>query len=198
MSDSLRPHESQLARPTCPSPTPGVYPNSCPSSWWCHPAISSSVVLIIFHVYFHWGNRKERELEKRAEDYELPQYYVGLWALSHPWLPWQLGEAVSLSPFYKSRNREGWSIHLSSTYHCSVMEPVSILGLVQQRSQWKSAKFLVSNIKEYTPSISLFSPSSILANQKKLRSRYQTTCWIKILECYNFNWPKAKQKNFVT
>ena len=44
VSDSLRPHESQHARPPCPSPTPGVYPNSCPSSWWCLPAISSSVV----------------------------------------------------------------------------------------------------------------------------------------------------------
>ena len=44
MSDSLQPHESQYARPPCPSPTPGVYPNSCPSSRWCHPAISSSVV----------------------------------------------------------------------------------------------------------------------------------------------------------
>ena len=44
MSDSLRPHESQHARPPCPSPTPGVYSNLCPSSWWCHPAISSSVV----------------------------------------------------------------------------------------------------------------------------------------------------------
>ena len=44
MSDSLRPHESQHARPPCPSPTPGVYSNSCASSWWCHPAISSSVV----------------------------------------------------------------------------------------------------------------------------------------------------------
>ena len=41
---TLRPHESQHARPPCPSPTSGVYPNSCPSSWWCHPAISSSVV----------------------------------------------------------------------------------------------------------------------------------------------------------
>ena len=37
-------HESQHARHPCPSLTPGVYPNSCPSSWWCHPAISSSVV----------------------------------------------------------------------------------------------------------------------------------------------------------
>ena len=41
---TLRPHESQHARPPCPSPTPGVYPNSCPSSWWRPPAISSSVI----------------------------------------------------------------------------------------------------------------------------------------------------------
>ena len=44
MSDSLQPHESQHTRPPCPSPTPGVHPNSHPSSQWCHPAISSSVV----------------------------------------------------------------------------------------------------------------------------------------------------------
>ena len=44
MSNSLRPHESQHARPPCPSATPGVYPSSYPSSQWCHPAISSSVV----------------------------------------------------------------------------------------------------------------------------------------------------------
>ena len=41
---TLRPHESQHARPPCPSPTPGVYPNSWPWSQWCHSAISSSVV----------------------------------------------------------------------------------------------------------------------------------------------------------
>ena len=44
MSDSLQPHESQHARPPCPSPTPGVHWDSRPSSQWCHPAISSSVV----------------------------------------------------------------------------------------------------------------------------------------------------------
>ena len=44
MSDSLQPHELQHARPSCPSPTPGVHPNSCPSSRWCHSAISSSIV----------------------------------------------------------------------------------------------------------------------------------------------------------
>ena len=46
VSDSLRPHELQHARPPCPSQTPGVYPNSCPSIQWCHPAISSSVIPI--------------------------------------------------------------------------------------------------------------------------------------------------------
>ena len=44
VSSSLWPHELQHARPPCPSPTPGVYPNPCPPSRWCHPAISSSVV----------------------------------------------------------------------------------------------------------------------------------------------------------
>ena len=44
MSDSLWPHESQHARPPCPLLTPGVHSNSCPSSRWCHPAISSSVI----------------------------------------------------------------------------------------------------------------------------------------------------------
>ena len=44
VSYSLRPHELQHARPPCPSPTPGVHSNSCPSGPWCHPAVSSSVV----------------------------------------------------------------------------------------------------------------------------------------------------------
>ena len=44
VSDSLRPHGPQHARPPCPSPTPRACSNSCPSSRWCHPAISSSVV----------------------------------------------------------------------------------------------------------------------------------------------------------
>ena len=44
MSDPLQPYGLQHARPPCPSPTPGVYSNSCPLSRWCHPATSSSVV----------------------------------------------------------------------------------------------------------------------------------------------------------
>ena len=44
VSNSLWPHGLQHARPPCPSPTPGVHPNSCPLIWWCHPTILSSVV----------------------------------------------------------------------------------------------------------------------------------------------------------
>ena len=44
MSDSLQPHGLQHTRPPCPSPTPGTCSDSCPSSWWCYPTISSSVI----------------------------------------------------------------------------------------------------------------------------------------------------------
>ena len=50
VSDSLRPHEPQHARPSCLSPTPRVYPNSCPLNPWCHPTISSSVVPFSSHL----------------------------------------------------------------------------------------------------------------------------------------------------
>ena len=69
VSDSLRPHESQHARPPCPSPTPGVHSDSRPLSQWCHPVISSSVIpfsscpqsLTASECLFHsswliWGN----------------------------------------------------------------------------------------------------------------------------------------------
>ena len=50
VSLSLWPHEPQHSRPPCPSPTPGVYSNSCPLSRWCHPTISSSVIPFSFHL----------------------------------------------------------------------------------------------------------------------------------------------------
>ena len=50
MSNSLQSHGLQHARPPCPSPIPGVYPNSCPLSRWCHPTISSSVVPFSSHL----------------------------------------------------------------------------------------------------------------------------------------------------
>ena len=52
MSNSLRPHGLQHTRAPCPSPTLGIYPNSCPLSWWCSPTISSSVVPFSFRLQF--------------------------------------------------------------------------------------------------------------------------------------------------
>ena len=46
-SHSSKPHELQHMRPPCPSPTPGVHPNSCPLSWWCHPTISFPIVPLL-------------------------------------------------------------------------------------------------------------------------------------------------------
>ena len=57
MSDSLQAQESQHARPPCPSPTPGVYSDSCPLSWWCHVTISSFVVPFSHPLSFpEWGS----------------------------------------------------------------------------------------------------------------------------------------------
>ena len=47
---SLRPHGPQHSRPSCPSPTSGVYSNLCPLSWWCHPTISSSAIPFFSHL----------------------------------------------------------------------------------------------------------------------------------------------------
>ena len=52
VSDSLRPHGLQHVRPPCPSPTPRVYSNTWPLSWWCHSTISSSVVPFSSHLQY--------------------------------------------------------------------------------------------------------------------------------------------------
>ena len=66
VSDSLRPHESQHARPPCPSPTPGVHSNSCPSSRRCHPAIPllKGLMLKLKFQYFGHLMRRANSLEK--------------------------------------------------------------------------------------------------------------------------------------
>ena len=58
VSDSLKTHRLQHARPPCPSPIPRVYPNSCPLSWWCHPIILSSIApsLLALNISQHQGS----------------------------------------------------------------------------------------------------------------------------------------------
>ena len=80
VSDSLRPHESQHARPPCPSPTPGVPSNSSPSSWWCHPAISSSVV-----PFFSCPQSLKRQKDRTLKD-ELPGLVGAQYATGDQWI----------------------------------------------------------------------------------------------------------------
>ena len=84
MSDSLRPHESQHARPPCPSPTPRVHSDSHPSSQWCHPAISSSVVPFSScpQSIPAWVFSNESALRMRW-----PKYWVSASASVLPWTP---------------------------------------------------------------------------------------------------------------
>ena len=56
MSDSLQPHGLQHTRLSCPSLTPGAYTNSCPSSWWCHPTITSSVITFSSCLQSSWAS----------------------------------------------------------------------------------------------------------------------------------------------
>ena len=86
MSNSLRPHELQHARPPCPSPTPGVYPNSRPLSWWCHPTISSSVIPspLAFNLSQHQGLFKSvSSLHQVAKPLEFQLQHQSFLCLHH-------------------------------------------------------------------------------------------------------------------
>ena len=96
MSDSLRPHESQHARPSCPSPTLGVYSNSCPLSRWCHPTISSSVVpfscclqSFLTSGFFKWVNSSHQVakiLEFQLQHQPFQWTHPGLISFKMDWL----------------------------------------------------------------------------------------------------------------
>ena len=88
MSDSLWPHESQHARPPCPSPTPRVHSNSCPSSRWCHPPISSSV--------FPFSSCPQSL--PASETFPMSQFFA--------WGAQRIGALASLLP----KNTQDWSL----------------------------------------------------------------------------------------
>ena len=89
VSDSLRPHELQHARPPCPSPTPGVHSNSHPSSRWCHPAIPSSVVLF------------SSCLQSLPASESFPMSQLFAWG--------DQSTGVSASASFLPKNTQGWS-----------------------------------------------------------------------------------------
>ena len=80
VSDSFQSHGLQHTRPPCPSPTPGVYPNSCPLSQWCHPTISSSLVPFSSHLrsFPSSGSSNESALCIRQPKYWSFSFSIGL------------------------------------------------------------------------------------------------------------------------
>ena len=87
VSDSLRPHESQHTRLPCPLPTPAVFSNSCQSSWWCHPTISSPVIPFSCQFFALGG----QSIGVSASESVLPMSI-------QDWFPLGLTALLSLSP----------------------------------------------------------------------------------------------------
>ena len=140
MSDFLRPHEPQDARPPCPSPIPGVYSNSCPLSRWCHPTISSSVIPFSscpqsfpasgsfpMSQLFAWGGQNigvsalTSVLPMNTQDWSLLGWtgwislqFKGLWRESSPTLQFKSIRSSGLSFLYSptlTSTHDHWKYH---------------------------------------------------------------------------------------
>ena len=109
MSDSLWPHGLQHARPPCPSPTPRVYPNSCPLSRWCHPTISSSV--------FPFSSRSQSF--PASESFQMSQLFA--------WGGQNIGVSASTSVNTQDWSPLGWSGLIS-------LQSKGLSSLLQQHS----------------------------------------------------------------
>jgi len=137
VSDSLWPHESQHARPPCPSPTPGVHSHSRPWSWWCHPAISSSVISFSscpqslpasesfpMSQLFAWGGQSTgvsalaSVLPKNTQGWSPLEWtgWISLQSEESPWIAVSLqSQESSPTPQFKSINSSVLSILHSPT-----------------------------------------------------------------------------------
>ena len=129
VSDPLRLHEPQNARPLCPSPTPGVYPNPCPLSQWCHPTISSSVVPFSSCLQSFpasgsfqmsqlsaWGGQSTRASALASF---LPKKYQG-WSPSE-WTGWISLQSKGLSRvFFNTTVHYLWYICISNKNSCRI------------------------------------------------------------------------------
>ena len=128
---TLRPHELQHSRPPYPSPTPGVHPNSCASSWWYHPAISSSVVPFSSCPQF----------QPASESFPMSQLFawggqsIGVWALA----------SVLLSIGSQSRTRLHFHFPMN-TQDCS---PLGWTGWISLQSKGLSRVFFNTTVQKH-------------------------------------------------
>ena len=123
VSISLRPDEPQHARPPCPSPTPGVYSNSWPLSWWCHPTISSSVSpfssclqsfpgpgsFLISQLFTLSGQSIEASVQPQSFQWIFRIDFLQDWLVWSPCSPWDFQES-SPTPQSKSISSSALSL----------------------------------------------------------------------------------------
>ena len=127
VSNSMRPHESEHARPPCPSPSPGVHSDSRPSSQWCHPAISSSAVLFSscphslpasqsfpMSPFFSWGGQSTGVSALASFLPKKSQGWSSEWLVGSPCSPRDSQES-SPTPQFKSINSLALSLLHSPT-----------------------------------------------------------------------------------
>ena len=156
MSDSLQPHESQHTRPPCPSPTPGVHSNSHPSSRWCHPAISSSVVpfsscpkSLPASGSFQWVNSlhhvaKVLEFQLQHQSFQrTPRTDLLQWLLNELLIFYTQYMSVhnTLSVIPPGQRLGFWYISVQAGYHQTKSQKVRFLLLTFQASVWASISF---------------------------------------------------------
>ena len=137
MSDSLRPHELQHARPPCPSPTPRVHSNSHPLSRWCHPAISSSVIpfsscpqSLPASESFAWGGQSTGVSALASF---LPKNTQGWSPLE--WTGWTSLQTKGLSRVFSNttvQKQQFFSAHLSSHYTIGNQDGLTVLEILEE------------------------------------------------------------------
>ena len=180
MSDSLWPHEPQHARPPCPSQTPRVYSNSCPSSQWCHPAISSSVIpfsscpqSLPASGFFQWVNSlyevaKVLEFQLQHQSF---QWTPGMISFRMDWLE-LLAVQGTLKSLFQHHNSKAsifrcsafFTVQLSHPY----MTPEKTIALTRQTFVGKVIMSL------------LFNMLSRLVINFLLRSKHLLISWLQL------------------
>ena len=139
MSDSLRPHRLQHTRPPCSSPTPVVYSNSCPLSWWHHPTISSSILPFAFSLSQHQGLFQwvsslhqvakilEYQLQHQSFQWLFRTDFLKDGQAGSPCSPRDSQES-SPTPWFKSINSSAFSFHYGPTLTsiCNYWKTISL------------------------------------------------------------------------
>ena len=211
MSDSLWPHGLQHSRPPCPLPTPGVYPNSYPLSWWCHPTISSPVVPFSSHLQsfpasgsfqmsqlFTWGGQS---IEVSAATSVLPVNTQGWPPLG--WTGWISLQSKELSSLLQHHSSKAPILQRSAFFIVQLSHPYMTTGKTKASTRLtfvgKIMSVLLNMLSRFVitflprskcPLISwLQSPSAVILESKKIKCDTVSTVSSSI--CHKVMGPDA-------